>query len=300
LFILIIPEKITLSMETISFDREGLLQRIVTWGKAAGDIRALALVGSGAREDHPADQWSDIDLVMITTDPGKYLATLQWVDPIGEIWIPTVERDPLGNVVEQRVLFTNGVDVDFIVLPADRIDWYQHEPLSEIIQAGLRVLVDKDHLLQLAHIAEFKEQKIGPPSLEEFTEQVNDFWFHAVWTAKKLKRGEFWTAKNCCDVYMKSILLKMIAWHECALHGWDKETWYNGRFIESWAGEVVVERLRGVFAHYAEEDIWRALLDTMALFDQIGRETSRRMKFPYPGGEAYDISIWVASLARLN
>jgi hypothetical protein len=32
-------------------------------------IRAVGLVGSRARLDHPADEWSDLDLVLVATDP---------------------------------------------------------------------------------------------------------------------------------------------------------------------------------------------------------------------------------------
>jgi len=48
------------------------------------------------------------------------------------------------------------------------------------------------------------------PSEEQFTEKVNDFWYHAVWTMKNLRRGEVLTAKACCDGYMRRFLLKAI------------------------------------------------------------------------------------------
>jgi len=46
-----------------------LLQRIIDWARKEAGIRAAFLVGSGARQDHPADEWSDIDLVLVATDP---------------------------------------------------------------------------------------------------------------------------------------------------------------------------------------------------------------------------------------
>ena len=43
-----------------------LLKKFTAWAQSRDDIRAVILVGSGARSDHPADQWSD--------PKGEYLA----------------------------------------------------------------------------------------------------------------------------------------------------------------------------------------------------------------------------------
>jgi aminoglycoside 6-adenylyltransferase len=275
--------------------REQMCQRILEWGIASADIRALALVGSGARSDHPADQWSDIDLLMITSRPDGYLQSTAWVNGISDPWISTLERDPLGKVVERRVLFQNGIDVDFLVLGSESIDRLHEMPFCEIIQRGIRVLLDKDHILENVRNEQPPDISAHTPSLEEFCELVDDFWFHAVWTAKKLKRGELWTAKSCCDIYLKKLLLALLEWHSHALQGWE-ETWYNGRFIESWSSERVLARLSHVFAHYDEDDLWRALLNTLELFDEIGRETARLYSYPYPAQAALDITGWLAVL----
>lgn len=54
---------------------EQLLERFVAWAVNCSDIRGAVIVGSRARTDHPADEWSDIDIIVITTDPDRYLST---------------------------------------------------------------------------------------------------------------------------------------------------------------------------------------------------------------------------------
>ena len=76
---------------TISL-RDQVLQRIIEWSTLNPDIKALALIGSGARIDHPADEWSDIDLILVTTKPDFYLKSSGWLNTIGELWIDTVEK----------------------------------------------------------------------------------------------------------------------------------------------------------------------------------------------------------------
>lgn len=76
----------------------------------------------------------------------------------------------------------------------------------------MRVLLDKDgKLIQFrALISSIEISSSYPPTHSKFLETVNDFLYHAVWTAKKLQRGELWTAKTYSDDYMKRLLLQMM------------------------------------------------------------------------------------------
>ena len=40
-----------------------LIKRFVKWAKTETNIRAAIIIGSRARVDHPADDWSDLDLL---------------------------------------------------------------------------------------------------------------------------------------------------------------------------------------------------------------------------------------------
>jgi aminoglycoside 6-adenylyltransferase len=274
---------------THSSRREQLLRQIITWAESRADILAVVLVGSGARLDLPADEWSDIDLVLVAADPSAYLGSDAWCAAIDEPWIGTLERGPDGQIVERRVLFRSGIDADFIVISSD-LRALQTEPLQSITARGMRVLLDKDMLLCGLTGEERQAAAPQPPSRAEFAELVNDFWFHAVWAAKKIRRGELWTAKSCCDGYMKRLLLAMIEWRAQPSGA---AIWYSGRFIERWAGADVVARLGSVFAHYDEADIWRALIQTMELFAAISRQTAQRLGYAYPDEQARGISAWV-------
>ena len=35
-----------------------------SWAGATDDIRAAFIVGSRSRDDHPADEWSDLDIIL--------------------------------------------------------------------------------------------------------------------------------------------------------------------------------------------------------------------------------------------
>jgi len=257
---------------------EQLIERFVRWAETCPDIRAAVIVGSRARVDHPADEWSDLDLIVITTDPERYLSRTDWLENIGNPWLTLLERTATGDEMERRVLFEGGLDVDFVLLPRKRVpQLIQDAPVADIIRRGMRVLLDKDEIVPQLTLPPAEASSAHPPTQHEFLQVINDFWYHAVWTVKKLRRGELWTAKGCSDAYMKWLLLRMLEWHARAANGWDYDTWHGGRFLEQWAEPRVLEALRDVFAHYGEEDIWHALLATMDMFRWLATETAERV-----------------------
>ena len=264
---------------------EQLIQRFAKWAETKQDIGAAFIIGSRARVDHPADEWSDLDIVIIVTDPKPYLSTASWVESIGKPWLTFIEPTADGRGMERRVLFEGGLDVDFAFIPVDLIQQMQAGipyDVTDTLRRGVRAILDKADLLKQLQVAPVEAQ---PPQLlpqSEFLEAINDFWYHAVWTAKHLRRGELWWAKAGCDNYMKRLLLRMIEWHTRATRGLDYDTWLRGRFLEEWAAPRALEGLREAFAYYAEDDIWRALFKTMDLFRWLSVETATQLKYSYP------------------
>lgn len=52
---------------------EQIIDRFVAWARTRPDIHAAIVVGSRARTDRPADEWSDLDIVVFATDPSPFL-----------------------------------------------------------------------------------------------------------------------------------------------------------------------------------------------------------------------------------
>ncbi|MEM2906282.1 MAG: aminoglycoside 6-adenylyltransferase [Candidatus Bathyarchaeia archaeon] len=266
---------------------ERLIARFTAWAQSQPDIRAAVIVGSQARVDHPADEWADLDLILVTADPDRYLSSTEWLENIGNPWLAFLEKTATGEEWERRVLFEGGLDVDFAILSAGKIQQIlRHEippEAADIFRPGMRVLLDKDGVAAKLSASAPRQASPRPPTRDEFLEVVNDFWYHALWTAKHLRRGELWWAKGGLDYYMKwNCLLRVIEWHTRATRGWNYNTWHGGRFLEEWADPRVLQGLRGAFAHYDEEDVKRALFATMDLFRWIAAETAEKLGYPYP------------------
>lgn len=263
-----------------------LIERIVAWAGQDENVRAIIVIGSRARTNHAADEWADLDVILAAADTAPYWQTDGWLRQIGDQWLTFVTMTPDGRSYERRVLFAGGLDVDFALndvaalrgalageVPAD---------IADTIHRGIRVLVDKDDLGALLQNKSITPPQPQPPDEAVFHNLVTDFWYHTLWTAKHLRRGELWWAKACCDMHLKGLLLQMLEWHARATRGLGVDTWLRGRFLEEWADPRALSDLENAFAHYDAADIWRALQATMALFDWLEGETADAWNFCRP------------------
>lgn len=266
-----------------------IIDSIRHWALAEEDVRAALIVGSRARTDHPADEWSDLDVVLFVRDPEVYTKSEHWVAAIAPVWLSFIERTGDGRAWERRALYAGGLDVDFALNPAAALDVMMEQGLDEaaadVIRRGTRILVDKEgaltklQMLPIPPTAPFHQ-----PSVAEFQQVVNNFWYHTQWTAKHLRRGELWWAKSGCDWHLKALLQQMLEWHTHATKGAAHDTWMRGRFLEEWADTRAVAQLPTVFAHYNSQSIARALRGTMRLFHWLTQETAQSWGYSYPEG----------------
>lgn len=274
-------------MNDVAMAYEHLINRFVQWAQAEDNIRAAVVIGSRARVDHPADAWSDLDVIILANGPEPYWATTDWLHNVGVPWLTFIEPLPDGSGFERRVLFEGGLDVDFApdpVAPFRRMLDEGHFVglLTDLIPRGVRFLVDKEGFAERLKQIPVALPPYQPPTESEYLNLVHDFWYHTVWTAKKLRRGELWTAKSCCDSYIKQLLRRMLEWHTRARRGASVDTWMRGRFLEEWADARAVAALPAIFAHYDMADVWRVLLATMELFRWLALETAEALGYAYP------------------
>lgn len=95
-------------MKTIEHVRE-FLDAFVAWASDQSDVQAIALVGSYARGAAKDD--SDIDLVILTDQPKKYLDDLKWTERFGNV--EKHQTEDYGKLISRRVWYRNGVEVEY-------------------------------------------------------------------------------------------------------------------------------------------------------------------------------------------
>jgi aminoglycoside 6-adenylyltransferase len=263
-----------------------LIQKFVNWALREADLRAALIIGSQSRVDHPADEWADLDVVLISNNPQRYIVSADWLENISLPWLTFLESTPDGGW-ERRALFDPGLDIDFAIIPAQYINSLVDSPIPpmwvDIFQRGVRILLDKDGMLSKIINTPLPDHiKNKPPTESEYLNVINDFWYHTIWTAKHLRRGELWWAKSGCDDRLKSLLRQVLEWHAQAINGSEYDTWMRGRFLEEWADARAIKEMPMIFAHYDLRDIARATLKSMDLFRWLATEVAQSWGFAYP------------------
>jgi aminoglycoside 6-adenylyltransferase len=258
---------------------EGIINNLIKYGEASELIKAEVLIGSQSRQDKWADEYSDIDVILFVSDIDFFINSDEWLNFLGKYYISFVEETISGGM-ERRVFFENAMDADFIFLQAD--DMSRIDELSEIVSRSYKILMDKGNFKDIIHSVAKSYKPFYMPSENEFQNLVSEFWFHVIWAAKKVLRGERWSAITYVDGYMKKILLKIIEYYSHALHGVDYDTWHNGRLIEQWAEPWIVKEFQSIYAGYSDKDIMNALSATMNLFQKISIETADKWDYQYP------------------
>lgn len=255
---------------------ELLAAAVADWASEREDVRAAVVIGSQARSGTPADRWSDLDVLLVLDDPERLVADADWVQAFGTPVLTFLEPTSTGDRVERRVLYADGQDVDFALFPtAERGELLTNPAAQAVVARGYRVLYDELGLEQ--DVVDLPEPApTDPPDGAAFRQLASDFWYHALWTARKLRRGEVFTAISCLDSYMKARLVTLFEWHARALDA-SADTWHGGRFLERWADPGALSALERAYAHYDVRDVARALWETIDLFQGLEEETARRL-----------------------
>ena len=130
---------------------EKIIEVVLKWARAQPTVCAVALVGSHARGTATAD--SDIDFVMLTTDPDFFHRDTGWIDAIGweacgaspanwqdeeygKLWSRRIRLEPDQHELEMGFALPSWADVH----PLDA-------GTRQVVADGCRVLHDPKGLL---------------------------------------------------------------------------------------------------------------------------------------------------------
>jgi aminoglycoside 6-adenylyltransferase len=289
-------------------------------GNRPRDLRAIAIVGSRARSDHPADPWSDLDVIVMARRPKRYLTGSHWLEEIETPWLAVCEPTVVGDQPIFHITFEGGTKVDLVVvssiafsLAARAVEALKRHPslltllpkiardrltlLSDLLNRGFRFVLDKDRIADRLESGGLAPPPRSPPSQEEFLDLVKRFLNEQVSFALKMRRGEFFVTKTSGKSRLMDLLLQTIEWHTQVTSDRWSPVFERGRFLEEWAPPLVIERLRGTFPRYDPAEIWRARLEALDLFRWLAQETGDRLGYAYPTQLEETVMTWVRDQA---
>ncbi len=257
----------------------GIKEKIIGYAERDDDIRAVIMIGSSVRDELPADEYSDLDLIIVTREPEKWFSG-EYPELFGDLSISFIEPT-LGGGKERRSIYDDDKDVDMIILTPVQFESALTEGVAEwVMNRGYRLLYDAGGYSEAAAKYVKLEVPCTVMTEEEYANTINDFCFHIIWSGKKLLRGEVWAAKMCIDAYLKERLLKML--EQSRIAEGHTDIWHDGRFIDRRADVSVLNELKECFAHYDTEDCRRALAATFALFVKLAETVAKKRGYSRP------------------
>jgi len=228
------------------------IDQFTVWAESRDDVRAALVVGShGRTNDYPADEWSDVDVIFITTKLELYIENSAWMCEIGSFWTGAMSPgETFGGLLPVFCGFSvyeGGLSVDFFILSNTRTQWMtrlirllNHCPglrrwlpgsvanpgaeVGDTFHRGVRVLLDKDGLaerLRQATLA-IPIASPSPPSLRAFQREIDDFWVGLPRIAANLRRGRLMAAMKTIELGKRS-LMRWTEWHARAKSDWQDD-----------------------------------------------------------------------------
>ena len=277
------------------------IRRLVGWGTDRDEVRAMLLTSTRAVPGGRVDAFSDYDVILVVRDIRPFAEDHGWIGDFGEVlvayWDP-VEVEPetgvewAGNVVQ----YDGVLKIDFTLWPEAMVSAIARMPrLPAELDAGYRVLLDKDGLTRDLQAPSFAGYRPVRPDEVAYRTLVNDFFVGVPYVAKCLLRDEILPAKWVLDYDMRYVyLLPMLTWRAACEHGWEISPGVHGKGLKALLPADIWTELERTCAGMDLDGNRDALFRMIALFRRTGREVGAHLGYAYPE----DLDRRVATHAR--
>lgn len=263
-----------------------VIEELVAWGSSQPDIRAMVLTSTRATAA-PTDRFSDYDIIVLTNDINTRYEDRLWLQVFGDVvidwWDPLVPDPDTGLLVTGNVVYFPGTrKIDFTLWPVDMAARIAVELPIEL-DAGYRVLLDKDGHTSSWVNASGRGYAIALPDCDRYREAVNDFFIGVPYVATALLRGEILPAKWVLDYDMRYEYLRpMLEWYAVTLHGNGVRIGVNGKGLQPMLPDDVWQRFATTYAGLDIASNRAALHEMIALFRDVALEVGAAIQCDYP------------------
>jgi aminoglycoside 6-adenylyltransferase len=282
-----------------------VISKLVQWAEQRESIRAMLLTSTRAIPNAPVDIFSDYDVVLVVEDIHPFFEERGWLEDFGEVlvvyWDPIHSDSDYGiEKVANVTQYTDGLKIDFTLWPVELLRKIIQSPtLPAELDAGYRVLLDKDGLTKGMQPPTYRAYIPTPPTEQGYQKTIEDFLSDPPYMAKCLLRDELLPAKWCLDYDMKHIFLRsMLEWRMELDHGWSMPTGSLGKGLKKRLSPEIWSQLENTYAGADIVDNWEALFRTMALFRQVAIEVGEGLGYDYPHELDQRVTDFVRKMQR--
>ena len=286
---------------------DDVINNLIHWAEQRDLIRAMLLTSTRAVPNAPVDLLSDYDVILVVDDIHPFVEDRSWLDDFGEVlvayWDPIhLDTDHRIEKVANVIQYEDGLKIDFTLWPVALLQNIIQAPmLLAELDAGYRVLMDKDHLTDGLQPPTYKAYIPSPPTNDVYQKTIEDFFSDVPYVAKCLLRGELFPTKWALDYDMKHIFLRvMLEWRMEVDHDWSVPTGALGKGLKKYLPPEIWLQLEETYVGADIDDNWEALFRTMTLFRQVAMEVGEALGYAYPQDLDERIVAYVQQMRQLR
>ena len=263
-----------------------VVDRILAWAADEDAVRVVVLTSTRARAEGPPDALSDWDVIVALDDLERFDPAAAYREPAAR-WGD--EHDVHGVTTFFRgVVYEDGVKVDWTLWPAAVPELVAEHGLTDDLDVGYRVLLDKDGATARWAAPTFRAHIPARPTEAEYAALVEEFWWSATYVAKARARGERFFARFALDADMTyGCLRRMLEWLVETERGWDWKPGAYGRGIERELPPELAAELDAAAGSFER---------TAELFRRVAHEVGERLGYAYPQRADDAVSAYVDRL----
>ncbi|GGE47082.1 streptomycin adenylyltransferase [Pedobacter psychrotolerans] len=282
-----------------------MIDRFKLFGNKSDDIKSIIAFGSAALTS--SDKYSDLDLIIFTSDPLKYIndADLEWVDELGEVISRLVVKDIVAHMKVNKLIMKDGPALDLLIVDVKEFtqvkNYLAETPLQlpenlirlinnhiydfhYYLKRGYQIVFDTIDIQEIINLV-FKheagsEDKDMILNEERFNGLWNQFWQNCYKMNTWLIGNELAYANIMVDNILKRNLILLIQWYTL-LETNDKnlDVFYYGAKLKQWCDPKLYLALFNVFPNAGEDEVRDAVLQTMQIYIKLSNHIALKKEF---------------------
>ncbi len=268
---------------------DSTIDRLTQWAEDRPAVRSLIITSTRAIPDAHLDAYSDYDVILVVDDVRPLVEDTSWLVDFGDVlvayWDPLVVNPATGaERVGSVVNYADGLKIDFSLWSRQAYtDATAGPDPNPELDAGYRVLVDKDHITAQLPPPTFTAYIPARPDEATYQRLVTDFLVGVPYVAKSLLRGQLLPAKWVLDFDMRfNYLVPLLEWRVECDQKWSLKTGALGKGLQAHLPADVWEELLQTFSDADPEKNWAALFAMTALFRRIAQQVAEHLGYPFP------------------
>lgn len=247
---------------------EKFIEKLSSYVDSNPDIDACLLMGSFAdKKQKRSDEFSDVDLFIITEKSEEYLANYKWLEFYDKVLLHFNDPISLGTGMELRVGFENELLADIAIVNYSQFEELMNNSVfrTKIIGRGFKVI--KSNYPTDIYKTEENVYDTSHSITKESLNRLRDEFIIDIYNVLKYyTRGDYFTSFYAYERRISKIIIYVLE-ESYKLNSAEKDVMFNGRYMEKWLDDVDYEYIKKAFLDINKENFLDCINNSMVLFE---------------------------------